>query len=77
MHHSLIDGIGGLVWEDAGGQAGYQLLDPELMGQCHYIVLHENIGPPKLHGEALCSKRRVWAVWRDNRQDSSRKPSKR
>ena len=31
VHHSLIDGIGGLVWEDAGGQAGYQLLDPELM----------------------------------------------
>ena len=31
VHHGFIDGIGGLVWEDAGGQAGYQLLDPELM----------------------------------------------
>ena len=31
VDHGFIDGIGGLVWEDAGGQAGYQLLDPELM----------------------------------------------
>ena len=31
VHHGFIDGVGGLVWEDAGGEAGHQLLDPELM----------------------------------------------
>ena len=31
VYHGLIDGIGGLVWEDAGGQAGYQFLNPKLM----------------------------------------------
>jgi hypothetical protein len=27
MHHGLVDGISDLVWENAGGEAGDELLD--------------------------------------------------
>lgn len=49
MQHGLVNGVAGLVREDAGRQTGHQLLDPKLMGQRHHVVLHPDILAPKLN----------------------------
>ncbi len=49
MDHGLIDGVGGLIGEDAGGQAGHQLLDTILLAEHHDVVLHEDVLPPELN----------------------------
>lgn len=42
-YHGLIDGVGGLVWEDAGGEAGDDLLDPQLVRRMQHMVIHLEI----------------------------------
>jgi hypothetical protein len=49
MQHGLVNGVAGLVREDAGRQTGHQLLDPKLMGQRHHIVLHPDVLAPELN----------------------------
>lgn len=56
MDHGLINGVGGLVGEDAGGEAGHQLLDTVLLAEHHDVVLHEDILPPELHLVFLCAR---------------------
>lgn len=74
-HHGLIDGIGGLVREDAGGEAGDHLLHPRLVGRVQDIVVDVDVCPlgkgrfirivgsgiPKsLHQHLLNNSRKLW-----------------
>lgn len=48
VDHGLIDGIGGLVREDAGGEAGDHLLHPHLVGRVQDVVVDVDVCPPKI-----------------------------
>ncbi len=49
MQHGLVDGVAGLVREDAGRQTGHQLHHRKLMGLRHHIVLHPDVLAPELY----------------------------
>jgi hypothetical protein len=49
VHHGLVNWIAGLVWEDAGRQAGHQLLHLGVLACLEDVVLHDDVVPPKLH----------------------------
>lgn len=49
VDHCLINGVGGLVRENAGGQAGDQLLDAQVLAAYEDVVLHHDIVPPEVH----------------------------
>lgn len=50
VDHGLVDGIGGLVREDAGGQARDHLGDLGLVGTPQDVVVHLDVVPEEAHG---------------------------
>jgi len=49
VDHGLVDGVGGLVREDAGGEAGDHLGDLVLVGAPEDVVVHFNVVPEEAH----------------------------
>lgn len=43
MDHGFVDGVGGLVGEDAGGEAGDQLLHFEVLAGLHHVVVDQHV----------------------------------
>ena len=43
QYHGLINGVGGLVGEDAGGEAGDDLLHAELVARVQDVIGHEDV----------------------------------
>ena len=43
MHHGLINRVGCLIWKNAGGQAGYDLLHSRLKACLENVVIDEHI----------------------------------
>ena len=48
MNHGLVDGVAGLVGEDAGGQAGHHLPHIELVAHLQDDVVHLHVVPEKV-----------------------------
>lgn len=42
-NHSLINGVSGFVWEDAGGQAGHDLFHTELVSCLQHVVVDVDV----------------------------------
>lgn len=42
-NHSLINGVRGFVWEDAGGQAGHDLFHAKLVSCLQHIVIDVDV----------------------------------
>lgn len=49
VHHGLVDGVGGLVGEDARRQAGHQLLHLVDPAALHHVVVDEDVLAEELH----------------------------
>lgn len=49
VHHGLVDGVSGLVREDARRQARHQLHDLENPAAFHDVVVDEDVLPEELH----------------------------
>ena len=48
VDHRLVDGVGGLVGEDAGGEAGHQLLHAKLVAHLQDVVVHLHVLPEEV-----------------------------
>ena len=49
VDHGLVDREGGFIGEDAGGEAGHQLLHAALVALLEDVVVHVHVVPPELH----------------------------
>ena len=48
MNHCLVNWVAGLVREDAGGEAGHQLLHSELVAHLQDVVVHLHVLPEEV-----------------------------
>ena len=48
MNHCLVDWVARLVWEDAGGEAGDQLLHSKLVAHLQDVVVHLHVLPEEV-----------------------------
>ena len=48
VDHRLVDGVGRLVGEDAGGEAGHQLLHAKLVAHLQDVVVHLHVLPEEV-----------------------------
>ena len=48
MNHRLVDRVARLIWEDAGGEAGDDLPDAELVADAEHVVVHRHVVPEEV-----------------------------
>ena len=48
MNHRLVDRVARLIWEDAGGEAGDQLLHSKLVAHLQDVVVHLHVLPEEV-----------------------------
>ena len=48
MNHCLVDWVARLIWEDAGGEAGDQLLHSKLVAHLQDVVVHLHVLPEEV-----------------------------